>query len=196
MRFRFVVSCLLLLILPRANAVDFPESSLSDGDLAPPFQAATVSGQVWRSEEYIGKKLIVVYFYPADFTSGCTRQACCYRDHKAELEAAGVEVVGVSGDSVATHELFTRANSLNFSLLADEDGRVARAFGVPVREGDTITRVVDGVEQTLRRGVTASRWTFIIGRDGRIVRRNTTVDADMDCRNVLETVRRMAAVTE
>jgi peroxiredoxin Q/BCP len=67
---------------------------------------------------------------------------------------------------------------------------------VPVREGDTITRMVDGVEQTLKRGVTASRWTFIIGKDGRIIRKNTMVDAEQDYRKVLETVRRLTADAE
>jgi thioredoxin-dependent peroxiredoxin len=71
-----------------------------------------------------------------------------------------------------------------------------QAFGVPVREGETITRMVEGVEQTLQRGVTASRWTFIIGKDGKIIRKNTTVDADQDYRKVLETVRRLTADAE
>jgi peroxiredoxin Q/BCP len=92
--------------------------------------------------------------------------------------------------------LFARVNSLKFDLLADEDGKVAQAFGVPVREGDTITRMVEGVEQTLKRGVTASRWTFIIGKDGRIIRKNTMVDAEQDYRKVLETVRRLTADAE
>lgn len=138
----------------------------------------------------------MVYFYPADFTNGCTRQACGFRDHRQELEEADVEVVGISGDSIRTHELFARVNSLKFDLLADEDGKVAQAFGVPVREGDTITRMVEGVEQTLKRGVTASRWTFIIGKDGRIIRKNTMVDAEQDYRKVLETVRRLTADAE
>ena len=138
----------------------------------------------------------MVYFYPADFTNGCTRQACGFRDHRQELEEADVEVVGISGDSLRTHELFARVNSLKFDLLADEDGKVAQAFGVPVRDGDTITRMVEGVEQTLKRGVTASRWTFIIGKDGRIIRKNTMVDAEQDYRKVLETVRRLTADAE
>ena len=138
----------------------------------------------------------MVYFYPADFTNGCTRQACGFRDHRQELEEADVEVVGISGDSIRTHELFARVNSLKFDLLADEDGKVAQAFGVPVRDGDTITRMVEGVEQTLKRGVTASRWTFIIGKDGRIIRKNTMVDAEQDYRKVLETVRRLTADAE
>lgn len=175
---------------------EIPEVSLSEGDQAPAFEAKTAKGEVWRSEEHVGKKVIVVYFYPADLTSGCTRQACSFRDHMKELEQEDVEVVGVSGDSVKNHELFTRVHSLNFPLLSDEDGKVAEAFGVPVRSGDTITSMVDGVEQTLTRGITASRWTFIIGKNGKIVRKNTTVNAAQDCKNVLETVRRLTADTQ
>lgn len=193
---RGAVSALLMVVLASAVNAESPEVTLAEGDLAPAFEAISVSGEVWKSEEHIGKKFVVVYFYPADFTNGCTRQACGFRDHRQELEEADVEVVGISGDSIRTHELFARVNSLKFDLLADEDGKVAQAFGVPVRDGDTITRMVEGVEQTLKRGVTASRWTFIIGKDGRILRKNTMVDAEQDYRKVLETVRRLTADAE
>lgn len=193
---RGAVFVLLAIVLMSAVNAESPEIALAEGDVAPAFEALSASGEVWKSEEHIGKKIVVVYFYPADFTNGCTRQACGFRDHSQELEEADVEVVGISGDSVRTHELFARVNSLKFDLLADEDGKVAQAFGVPVREGDTITRMVEGVEQTLKRGVTASRWTFIIGKDGRIIRKNTMVDAEQDYRKVLETVRRLTADAE
>ena len=193
---RGAVSVLLMVALMSAINAESPEVALAEGDPAPSFEAISVSGEVWKSEEHVGKKIVVVYFYPADFTNGCTRQACGFRDHRQELEEADVEVVGISGDSIRTHELFARVNSLKFDLLADEDGKVAQAFGVPVREGDTITRMVEGVEQTLKRGVTASRWTFIIGKDGRIIRKNTMVDAEQDYRKVLETVRRLTADAE
>ena len=193
---RGAVSVLLMVALMSAINAESPEVALAEGDPAPAFEAISVSGEVWKSEEHVGKKIVVVYFYPADFTNGCTRQACGFRDHRQELEEADVEVVGISGDSIRTHELFARVNSLKFDLLADEDGKVAQAFGVPVREGDTITRMVEGVEQTLKRGVTASRWTFIIGKDGRIIRKNTMVDAEQDYRKVLETVRRLTADAE
>lgn len=175
---------------------DSLEVSLKEGDKAPAFKAVDSKGEVWNSEDHVGKKVIVVYFYPADLTSGCTAQACAYRDHMKELEEADVEVVGVSGDSHHTHQLFARIHALNFPLLSDTDGKVAEAFGVPVREGATLTRMVDGVEHTLTRGVTASRWTFIIGKDGRVFRKNTAVEAEQDCKKVLETVRRLTADIE
>ena len=193
---RGLVGIAIFLFAASTLSADAPEVSLSECDLAPSFEAVTAAGGIWRSDDHIGKKVVVVYFYPADFTNGCTRQACSFRDRMKELEEADVEIVGVSGDSLQNHQLFSRVHSLKFDLISDENGKVAQAFGVPVREGDTIMRMVDGVEQSLKRGVTASRWTFIIGKDGRIIRKNTTVDAEQDCRKVLETVRRLTADVE
>ena len=193
---RSLMFSLTLIPLTRVGLADALEVTLSEGDVVPMFEAWAADGMVWRSEDHIGKKFIVVYFYPADLTGGCTRQACGFRDRMKDLEKAGVEVVGVSGDSVDNHQLFARINSLNFSLLADEDGKISKAFGVPVREGATITQMVDGVERSLVRGVTASRWTFVIDTNGKIVHKNTAVDAEQDSRNILETVRRLTAQTE
>lgn len=191
-----VFAALLMSAMSPSLFGDSLEISLKEGDKAPTFAAIDVKGEIWKSEDHIGKKVVVVYFYPADLTSGCTAQACAYRDHMKELEEADVEVVGVSGDSVRNHQIFARVNALNFNLLSDEQGKVAEAFGVPVREGATLTRMVDGVEQTLTRGITASRWTFIIGKDGRILRKSTAVEAEQDCKKVLETVRRLTADIE
>ena len=194
--FSSVIFSLTLPSMIAACLADALEVTLTEGDPAPIFEAPTTDGSVWRSEDHVGRKFIVVYFYPADLTGGCTRQACGFRDHMKELTDAGVEVVGVSGDSVVNHQLFTKVNSLNFSLLSDEDGKISKAFGVPVREGATIMRMVDGVERSLSRGVTASRWTFLIDPDGRIVHKNTEVDAEHDSQKILETVRRMTAQAE
>lgn len=163
------------------------------GDPAPQFEAIDDNGMKWKSEDHVGQKILVVYFYPADLTGGCTKQACGFRDDSAELEKAGITVVGVSGDSPENHQLFRKIHSLNFTLLADQDGQVARAFGVPVREGATIMRTIDGVEKSLTRGVTASRWTYVIGLDGRILYKNTSVDAAADSKSVLKAVGLLSA---
>lgn len=199
MRCLVFFSFMFSLMLPSVDAVVFPDAlevTLTEGDAAPIFEAPTTDGSLWRSEDHVGRKFIVVYFYPADLTGGCTRQACGFRDHMKELNDADVEVVGVSGDSVNNHQLFSKVNSLNFPLLSDEDGKISKAFGVPVREGATIMRMVDGVERSLSRGVTASRWTFLIDPDGRIVHKNTEVDAEHDSQKILETIRRITAQTE
>ncbi len=179
-----------------AYCIDNPDVMIKVGDPAPTFEAKDHDGKVWNSEEHYGKKVVVIYFYPADLTGGCTKQACGCRDQYAELEKSGVEVIGVSGDSPENHRLFRELHKLNFSLLADEDGKVARTFGVPVREGATITKNIDGVEKTLTRGVTASRWTFVVGLDGKVIHKNTSVNAAEDSKTVLEAIRLLATSGE
>lgn len=166
---------------------------LTSGDLAPEFTAIDDEGQKWNSVDYVGREVVVVYFYPADMTNGCTSQACGFQKQLNEIKNAGITVVGVSGDSPQNHQLFKTAHSLNFPLLADEDGKVAQLFGVPTREGGEITRVVKGEQKTLIRGVTAQRWTFVIGLDGTIIHKNTKVDAARDSESVLKVVRQLTA---
>src|SRR5690606_27483183 len=144
----------------------------------PVFQALDDNGNPWKSQDVVGEKILVVYFYPAAMTGGCTKQACAFRDNRSRLTALGAEVVGVSGDRVENLKVFKGANRLNFPLLSDSRGEIAKAFGVPVKEGATITRTVDGKEVTLTRDLTTARWTFIIGRDGRIVFRETQVNPE------------------
>ena len=165
------------------NAVD-----LKVGDAAPKFEALDDSGKAWKSEEHVGKKMIVVYFYPADMTGGCTKQACGFRDDMAKLKDAGVEVVGVSGDSVRNHQLFKKVHNLNFALLADEKGDVAKAFGVPLGKGGEVRQPVDGKEEVFVRGVTAKRWTFVIDKEGKIALKNTEVKAADDSKAILKLV--------
>ncbi len=155
-------------------------TDLAVGSMAPEFEVLDDSGQPWRSSDYVGRKIVVVYFYPADMTGGCTKQACGFRDRSADLSRRDVLVVGVSGDSVRNHTLFKSVHSLNFPLLADENGDVARAFGVPIKDGGSITRTIDGREHILTRGVTIARWTFVIDYDGRIAYKNAKVDAAND----------------
>ena len=161
---------------------------LKKGDKAPEFEAKDDAGKAWKSSEHVGKKVVVVYFYPADMTGGCTKQACGFRDDSKALSEKGVEVVGVSGDSVHNHQVFKKAHQLNFTLLADEDGAVARKFGVPVTKGGSVPVKVDGKDETLTRGVTAERWTFVIGKDGRISHKETKVKAAEDSKAVLKAV--------
>lgn len=165
---------------------------LKVGDRAPSFEALSDNGQVWRSREHLGNGLLVVYFYPAAMTSGCTDQACSFRDNRSQLQELGVDVVGVSGDRLDGLRAFKGSNRLNFPLLSDTAGTIARAFGVPLRDGGTITRTVDGREIELTRDVTAARWTFILGRDGRILYREVVTDPAGDGAAVLRAVRRLS----
>ena len=158
------------------------------GDAAPVFESIDDAGKAWKSTDHIGKNIVVLYFYPADLTGGCTKQACGFRDDMKKLKEQGVEVIGVSGDSAATHVIFKKEHDLNFTLLADEQGDVAKAFGVPLRKGGTITREIEGKNIDLTRGVTAARWTFLMDKSGNIVLINTKVKAADDSKAIIKAI--------
>jgi peroxiredoxin Q/BCP len=169
------------------------KNKLNKGDKAPSFEAVDDQGKIWKSSDYIGKKVIVVYFYPADFTGGCTKQACSYRDDMEKLTAKDIIVVGVSGDSAKTHDLFKKHHKLNYTLLADEKGEIARKFGVPVNKGGKAKGFDEnGKEIVVERGVTIPRWTFVIGKDGTIIYKNQEVDPTQDSKQILEAVEKQS----
>ena len=170
---------------------DADQTQVKVGDKAPVFEAKDDTGKTWKSSDRVGKKVLVVYFYPADMTPGCTKQACGFRDDMKKLTGKDVEVVGVSGDSVRNHQLFKKVYDLNFTLLADEDGAVAKKFGVPLGKGRSITRTIGGKEEVLTRGVTAVRWTFVIDQKGLIVLKNTKVKAAKDSKAILKAVEKL-----
>ena len=172
---------------PSDGKTDMPPTV---GDPAPEFEAMTDEGEMWRSADHEGG-LLVVFFFPAAMTGGCTAQACSFRDNRSQLVDMGAEVVGISGDQIRNLQIFRGTNNLNFPLLSDVDGSIARAFGVPVREGGTITREVDGEQVELTRNVTTARWTFIIDEEGKIAYVDTEVDAAVDSEAVLAALREM-----
>jgi peroxiredoxin Q/BCP len=131
---------------------------LQPGDKAPDFSAADQEGITRRLKDYKGKKL-VLYFYPKDMTSGCTREACDFRDNMARIAGTGVALLGVSPDSVKSHAKFAEKESLNFPLLSDEAKGIAEAYGV-WKEKSMYGRKYMGVERT----------TFIIDEKGKIER--------------------------
>jgi peroxiredoxin Q/BCP len=165
------------------------------GAAAPAFKGVDERGQPWDSAEYLGKKYIVVYFYPADFTGGCITQAEKFRDTMNQLTDRGIMVIGVSGDSVRNHKFFKPAWKLNYTLLADEPAEIAAQFGVPVTAGGIVMPfssdrkpVLDeeGKRFRLERKATFGRWTFIIGKDGKILYKNTKVIPAEDAKKVLD----------
>jgi peroxiredoxin Q/BCP len=129
-----------------------------EGDRAPVFRLATGDGRTIALSDYAGKR-VVLYFYPKDMTSGCTTEACAFRDAYARFKAAGAEILGVSRDSEATHAKFRDKYALPFPLLADVDGKISTAYGV-WKEKSLYGRKFMGIERS----------TFVIGPDGRIVR--------------------------
>ena len=150
------------------------------GDSAPDFSALDDQGKKWNSKDFLGKKHIVIYFYPAAMTGGCTKQACAFRDDKSKWTKLDAVVVGISGDNPEGLAHFKKAENLNFSLLSDLKGEVAGKFGVPFGKGGAIKRTVAGKEVTLKRGVTTKRWTFVVSKAGKIVYKNDKVNAAKD----------------
>jgi peroxiredoxin Q/BCP len=184
-------------LVPAEDAVDADKSApIEVGDATPVFTGRNDQGKEWKLSEVQGESLIVVYFYPADFTTGCIRQAELWRDNMNALSKRGVKVVGISGDSIENHKLFKEAWKLNFTLIADEEGRIAKQFGVPVnnRGGKVRPRGPDrkpliddlGNPVVLERKVSFARWTFLIGKDGKILYKNARVNPAKDSQQVLE----------
>ncbi|HSO85295.1 MAG TPA: peroxiredoxin [Draconibacterium sp.] len=185
---RVVFSSVLILALAMVSVAQSTKV-LSVGDKAPAFTAVADDGNSWDLNSYIGKKYIVIYFFPAAMTGGCTKQACAYRDMQTEITSADAVVVGVSGDNVEGLKLFKKAENLNFTLLSDKTGEIAKLFGVPLRDGGKITREIDGKSFDLIRDVSASRWTFIIDKNGKIVYKNEQVNVEKDTEEVLSFIR-------
>jgi peroxiredoxin Q/BCP len=104
-------------------------AKLNVGDRAPDFELPGTGEKTYRLSDYRGRKLVLA-FYPGDFTAVCTKQFCSYRDQGDKLDGLGADVLGISPQSVESHERFAEEKRLNVPLLADEDKQVARAYGV------------------------------------------------------------------
>ena len=179
-RFRMAAilgGCLLLQGVARAQG-----NGLQVGDMAPEFCCIDDKGNAWESRDHVGKKNVVLYFYPSDFAFCCTRQAKLYRDHKADFADLNAEVVGISGDDVQVHREFKETHQLTYTLLADSSGTVSRVFEVPLRNGGKAM----GKTAAFTRTVTAARETFVIGLDGRIKYHVTDVSPIKDAQEVLD----------
>lgn len=131
------------------------------GDKAPLVTGKNQDGKTWKLASSIGKKIVVIYFYPKDDTPGCTKEACGFRDHMGDLKKDKVEVVGVSFDSEESHQKFIEKYKLNFPLLADTDGKIAEAYGVRIPGKNFARRV-----------------SFLIGLDGKIAHVTDSPQAD------------------
>ena len=101
------------------------------GDRIPEFSLKNQDGNIVDIKEYLGKKKMVIYFYPKDGSLSCTRQACFFRDLSDVFEETGAVVIGISQQSVESHKRFADANNLNFNILSDPDNTVRKLFGVP-----------------------------------------------------------------
>ena len=130
---------------------------MQTGDLVPDFELPDQDGTPRRLSTLLANGPVVLFFYPAAMTSGCTKEACHFRDLAAEFTAAGVQRVGISMDSMSKQKEFSDKHSFDYPLLSDPDGKVAGIFGV----------LGGGLRKRL--GVPVKRWTFAIGTDSRVV---------------------------
>lgn len=122
------------------------------GEIVPDFQALTQTGETVKLSDYLKRGPVVLFFYPKAMTPGCTKESCHFRDLQAEFDAAGTTRLGISADKPTLQAKFASKYGLDFPLLSDADGSIARAFGAS-RRGPLFNR----------------RVTFVIGADGRLL---------------------------
>jgi peroxiredoxin Q/BCP len=147
------------------------------GDKAPDFTLPSQSGEQVRLQDRLGERVVVLYFYPKDNTSGCTAEACAFRDSHEVFTEAGAEVIGISSDSAERHAAFAGKHNLPFTLLSDRGGRVRRQYGVPVVLG-----------------LLPGRVTYVIDRQGTVRHVfNSMININQHVGDALEVVRQLQA---
>ena len=146
---------------------------LEIGSKAPAFNLPDQNGKMHTLEEYKGKK-VILYFYPKDNTAGCTKQACGYSERYPQFLEKGVEVIGISKDSVASHKKFEEKQGLKFTILADPELQAIEAYDV-WKEKKNYGKVYMGVVRT----------TYLIDENGIIIKANDKVKAATDPETML-----------
>ena len=149
--------------------------NLKAGDNAPDFTLEASTGETISLKDYLGNKRVVLYFYPKDNTSGCTKEACSFRDNLPDIQAKDTVVLGVSPDSLKSHDKFITKFELNFPLLSDPDHKVAEAYGA-WGEKSMYGKKYFGI----------IRKTFVIGKDGKLEHVFHKVKADGHGKEILD----------
>src|SRR3954447_9207448 len=144
-----------------ATTFAFAAETPKAGDKAPLVQGQDQDGKTIKLADYVGKQPVLLYFYPKDDTPGCTKEACGLRDRMGDLKKDNVQVVGVSFDNEQSHQKFIADHNLNFTLLADTNGKIADAYGVRMPAKSMAKRV-----------------SFLIGLDGKIAHVTDSPSAD------------------
>ncbi|QTY27648.1 peroxiredoxin [Flavobacterium sp. CS20] len=137
------------------------------------FTAKDQNGDEFDISQYLGKKPLVIYFYPKNFTPGCTKEACSFRDSYQDFKDLGAEVIGISDDSESSHQRFAKKHDLPFTLLSDQDGKLRKQFGV---------------KKSLL-GLLPGRETFIFDDKGILIHRFNSMDAKPHIRKALKVVK-------
>jgi peroxiredoxin Q/BCP len=149
-------------------------SKVKEGDSAPDFAGPTYDGSTLGLKDFVGKKNVVLYFYPKDDTPGCTKEACSFRDNLDSVRRMGAEIIGVSLDSVESHKKFAAKYNLAFPLISDKAKRIAEAYGV----------LKDN-------GTSASRVTFIIDKAGKVAKIFPKVDVTKHTEEVVAALKEL-----
>lgn len=144
--------------------------SLKVGDFVPSFELLDQHGNCFKSETVLGKKPVVIYFYPRDETPGCIAEACSFRDHYEEFVELGAEVIGVSSDGVKNHQKFAKRHRLPFILLSDKKQKVQRLFKLP----------------KLLFGLYTKRITFVVDKEGKISYVHNSLRPDSHIKKALQ----------
>ena len=144
------------------------------GDIAPAFEGLTSDGSKFALKDFLGRRKIVLYFYPKDDTPGCTKEACSFRDNLKLIRELDAEIVGVSLDSVDSHKKFVAKYHLPFTLMSDTEKRTATAYGV-LRDTGTAT----------------NRVTFIIDKNGKIANIFPQVDVSKHTEEVVTALKKL-----
>jgi peroxiredoxin Q/BCP len=150
---------------------------LQVGDKVPHFKAKDTNGLDFDSANLVGKKPLVIYFYPRDNTPGCITEACSFRDQYEDFKDLGAEVIGISSDSVASHQHFRAQYKLPFILLSDSDKKIRKLFGVP----------------TAILGLLPGRVTYVIDTEGTIVMLFDSLFAAKHLPKALEAMKRFVS---
>lgn len=160
--------------MPKRNS---DSTQIKEGALAPAFKTLTDDGREVALSDFRGKK-VVLYFYPKDSTPGCTKEACAFRDGISKIQKRGAVVLGVSADSVQSHQKFKEKFALNFTLLSDVEKKIVQDYGV-WKEKSMYGRKFMDIERT----------TFVIDEKGRIQKIFPKVKVDVHYDEVLEALK-------
>lgn len=149
--------------------------SIEKGEEVPHFKLKDQEGNIFDSKQVVGEKPAVIYFYPKDFTPGCTKEACSFRDNYEEFQDVGAEVIGISNDSEKSHSKFSKKHNLPFILLSDPNGKVRKKFGI---------------KKSLL-GLVPGRETFVVDADGKVIFKFNSLDASKHMKKALKAIKKI-----
>lgn len=150
--------------------------ALKIGDKIPNFTAKDANGTIFDSQSVVGIKPVVFYFYPKDDTYVCTQQACSFRDQYEDFKDLGAEVIGISGDSTASHQKFASKHKLPFTLLSDTNKKIRNLFGVP----------------TVLFGLLPGRVTYVVDEKGILRLQFDNLAGKIHIEKALQTLKKMS----